>query len=189
MQKTGPGGSREPAAAALGPGDPGHLYAQAVEVYGAALARLVRGYESVPHRRQELLQDVHVQLWRSFAHFDGRCSLRTWVYRVAHNTALKHVARARRAGLTDLISLEDAPDLPGGISTETQADTERAREQLAALILRLKPLDRQVILLYLEDWSADGIAQLSGLSPGHVATKIHRIKQLLARMFHGVSHE
>jgi DNA-directed RNA polymerase specialized sigma24 family protein len=47
---------------------------------------LVRGYEADPGRRQDLLQDIHIALWRSFAVFDERCSLRTWVYRVAHIT-------------------------------------------------------------------------------------------------------
>jgi RNA polymerase sigma-70 factor, ECF subfamily len=51
---------------------------------------MARAYEADPSRRQDLLQEVHVAIWRSLLTCDGRCSLRTWVYRVAHYTATKH---------------------------------------------------------------------------------------------------
>ena len=63
--------------------------------YGSALERLARGYEGDPDRRRDLLQEIHIVLWRSFDRFDGRCSLRTWVYRVAHNAATSLVLRRR----------------------------------------------------------------------------------------------
>lgn len=57
------------------------------------------------------------------------------------------------------------------------------RARLLQLIERLKPVDRQVILLYLEDLDAEAIGEVVGLSPENVATKIHRIKKVLAAMF------
>jgi RNA polymerase sigma-70 factor, ECF subfamily len=63
------------------------LYEQAAEAYGSSLDRLARAYELDPEARRDLLQDIHFHLWRSFAYFDQRCSLRTWVYRIAHNVA------------------------------------------------------------------------------------------------------
>ena len=61
--------------------------------------------------------------------------------------------------------------------------------RLSALIQQLKPLDRQVIVSYLEDMDAISIAEVTGLSPGNVAMKIHRIKNVLAKRFHeGGSH-
>jgi hypothetical protein len=64
------------------------LYETAVREFGRALDRLAAGYEADPERRHDLRQDIHLQLWRSFAVFDGRCSLKTWTFRVAHNTAV-----------------------------------------------------------------------------------------------------
>lgn len=61
------------------------LYRQVAESYGPALERLACAYEADPEERRDLLQDIHAALWRSFEGFQGRCSLRTWVYRVAHN--------------------------------------------------------------------------------------------------------
>src|SRR5262245_30630873 len=57
------------------------MYEQAAATYGAALERLARAYEPDADRRRDL-QELHLALWRSFAGFDGRCSLRTWVYRI-----------------------------------------------------------------------------------------------------------
>ena len=72
------------------------LYREAAETYGAALERLARAYEADAEVRRDLLQEIHIALWQSFEGFDGRCSLRTWVYRVAHNTAISHVVLQRR---------------------------------------------------------------------------------------------
>ena len=73
------------------------LYREAADTYAAALERLARAYEADADQRRDLVQEIHIALWRSFAGFDGRCSLRTWVYRVAHNAATSYVIRQRRA--------------------------------------------------------------------------------------------
>src|SRR5262245_30570957 len=57
-------------------GDRERLYAEAAETFGAALGRLARAYERDAERRRDLLQEIHVALWRSLSRFDGRCSLR-----------------------------------------------------------------------------------------------------------------
>src|ERR1035437_5733632 len=72
------------------------LYATTVREFGRALDRLAAGYEADPEKRHDLRQDIHFQLWRSFEVFDGRCSLKTWTFRVAHNTAVSYVNRERR---------------------------------------------------------------------------------------------
>lgn len=158
------------------------LYQAAAGTYGAALERLARAYEADADLRRDLLQEIHVALWRSFQGFDGRCSLRTWIYRVAHNVGASHVIRQRRTQLQSLVGLEELenlPDLKGGPA----ADRNRALDRLLSLIQRLKPLDRHVILSYLEGLDAASIGEITGLSPSNVATKIHRIKTVLARWF------
>lgn len=161
------------------------LYQSAADQYGPALERLARAYEADAEKRRDLLQEIHFQLWRSCGKFDARCSVRTWVYRVAHHVAASHVIRERRTFAT-LVSLEELEKLP---------DKERATDQtldlkrLAKLIQQLKPLDRQIIVSYLEDMDAASIGEITGLSPANVAMRIHRIKNVLARRFHeGTSH-
>jgi RNA polymerase sigma-70 factor, ECF subfamily len=156
------------------------LYKEASTTYGAALQRLARAYEADPERRRDLLQEIHIGIWRSFRLFDNRCSLRTWIYRVAHNVGATHVLRSRRiaAQLVDLDALESEP---GFVDGEEHANQQYSVSRLLDRIHRLNPLDRQIMLLYLEGEQADSIAEVTGLSAVNVATKIHRIKRLLNR--------
>ena len=160
------------------------LYERAVAEHGTALGRLTRGYEADSEKRRDLLQEIHLALWRSFEGFDGRCSLRTWVYRVAHNTAVSWVIRQKRA-TPQMVSLEELD----AMAVPRDCDRNIALDELTRLIQRLKPLDRQVILAWLEGMDAAAIGELTGLSGRNVATKIHRIKTLLARDFNeGARH-
>jgi RNA polymerase sigma-70 factor (ECF subfamily) len=159
------------------------LYKDAADRYGPPLERLVSAYEADPEKRRDLSQDIHFQLWRSFERYDARCSLRTWVYRVAHHVAASHVLRERRI-FSNLFSLEELEALPDKDHRQGAVDRRRNLERLRVLIQQLKPLDRQVIISYLEDMDAVSIGEITGLSPGNVAMKIHRIKNILAKRFH-----
>ena len=182
------GESSEPASAAateVTSLDRDGRYAEAAAVYGTALVRLARAYEPDNERRRDLLQEIHVALWRSFEGFDGHCSLRTWVYRVAHNTATSVVSRPR-ARRPKLVGLEEVEATTAQADDwERELDDRLAMGRLLELIQRLEPLDRQVILLYLEGVEATAIGEVTGLSAANVATKVHRIKRLLARRFSG----
>jgi RNA polymerase sigma-70 factor, ECF subfamily len=159
------------------------LYRDAADKFGSALERLASAYEADPEKRRDLSQDIHFQLWRSFQRYDSRCSPRTWVYRVAHHVAASHVLRERRI-FSNLVSLEELETLPDKDQGQSAADQRGNLERLSMLIQQLKPLDRQVIVFYLEDMDAVSIGEITGLSPGNVAMKIHRIKNVLARRFH-----
>jgi RNA polymerase sigma-70 factor, ECF subfamily len=158
------------------------MFEQTAATYGAALERLARAYEPDADRRRDLLQEIHLALWRSFAVFDGRCSLRTWVYRIAHNTATSQVLR-RKANAPTLVGLDE---LAAHAEEDTHAivGERHAMDRLLRLIHRLQPIDRQIILLYLEGLDAASIGEITGLSSGNVATKVHRIKAILKRQFH-----
>jgi RNA polymerase sigma-70 factor (ECF subfamily) len=143
------------------------LYQAAACQYGPALERLARAYEADAEKRQDLLQEIHFQLWRSFGNFDARCSVRTWAYRVAHHVAASHVIRERRKFAT-LVSLEELEKFPDKEQGAFATDERRNLERLSALIQQLKPLDRQVIVSYLEDISylQDLMVPPSAKSPG-----------------------
>jgi RNA polymerase sigma-70 factor (ECF subfamily) len=163
------------------------LYQDAVEQYGPSIERLTRAYEADPERRRDLSQDINFQLWRSFQRYDARCSLRTWVYRVAHNVAASHVLRERKV-FSNLVSLEELEMIPDKQQGQFAADQQRNLEQLSKLIQRLKPLDRQVIVSYLEGLDAVSTGKITGLSPANVAMKINRIKSILRRFHEGGNH-
>lgn len=165
------------------------LYQQAMRSHGLELARFMCGYEKDPSRREELQQELLVAVWQSLAGFRGDCSLRTWVYRVAHNVGASHVGHSLRQADRQCLELEAAELL-----ADEQADMGRVERsidlaRILALVHRLRPLDREVMLLYLEDVEATAIGEITGMSARNVATKIHRIKALLgARLGHGSKH-
>jgi RNA polymerase sigma-70 factor (ECF subfamily) len=160
-------------------------YARAAAAFGPALARLARAYEADPDQRQDLLQDIHLALWRSFATFDDRCSERTWLYRVAHNVATSHMLGRRRRGAAKLLTLDElaSHDDPLQPNPEAQVADRNAAARLMALVQALAPTDRQVVLLYLEGLEASAIGEICGRSPGAVATQLHRLKGVLAQRF------
>jgi RNA polymerase sigma-70 factor, ECF subfamily len=158
------------------------LYREVAAEYAAALERLARAYEADPEKRRDLLQEIHFQIWRSLSYFNRQCSMRTWIYRVAHHTATSHVIRERRVNRW-WVRLEDLDALPGGEAHDAAAEAQSVLERLSRLIQQLKPLDRQIMVSYLEGMDAASIAEITGLSAGNVAMKIHRIKNVLARRF------
>jgi RNA polymerase sigma-70 factor (ECF subfamily) len=158
------------------------LYREVAAEYGGALERLTRAYERDPDKRRDLLQEIHIALWRSLARFEGTCSMRTWVYRVAHNVATSHVLRPK-ARMPIFVTIDDVDSMPVSSDGEAQIDRQRSLDRLHALIRELRPVDRQVMVLYLEEMDAAAIAEITGLSAGGVATRIHRIKHLLTARF------
>jgi RNA polymerase sigma-70 factor, ECF subfamily len=159
------------------------LYKETTEMYGDALDRLVRAYELDADKRRDLLQEIHLALWRSFEQFEARCSVRTWMYRVAHNTAASYVMRQRRSN-SRLLSLEEIESMPEAGHSVPNADDRMALERLLELIHQLRPPDRELMLLYLEDVDATTMGEIMGISAGNVRVQIHRIKAILARRFH-----
>jgi RNA polymerase sigma-70 factor (ECF subfamily) len=167
-----------PRAEAESPGQ-AELYERVNAEFAPPLARLARAHESDPSLQQDLLQEIHIAIWRSLPAFGARCSLRTWVYRVAHNAAVSYVIHRQRGVAKHLVSLDDLDvpsDEPG---VETTIDEALMIERIHALLPRLKPIDREVFVLYLEGLTTEEIGEIAGLSRANTATKLHRIRTLL----------
>ena len=145
----------------------------------AALGRLAKHYEASPEARRDLEQEILVALWRSHAGFRGESSERTWVYRIAHNVAATYVARAirtRRGAEAAAAAPEREPER-GPEEVAVERDTVRRLE------LRIRALDvpsRQLVLLALEGCTTAEIAEVTGLTPTNVTTRLSRLRKALA---------
>ena len=106
------------------------LYEEANRLYEPLLRRLAWGYEADPDHRRDLLQEIHVELWRSMALFDHRCSLRTWVFRVSNNVGASHVIRRRRAA-ERLVAPETLDTEVASVGGSAHADSDC--QQLSSL--------------------------------------------------------
>jgi RNA polymerase sigma-70 factor (ECF subfamily) len=126
--------------------------------------------------RNDLIQEITMQLWRAFPSYDARRVFSTWMYRVALNVAISF---ARKTGRRRRIMapLEDA-----GVDLPADARGPEPDERLEALhrcMRGLDPFSRALLTLYLDDRSHREIAEVLGISETNVATKIGRLKQRL----------
>ena len=157
-------------------------YEQVWRDHGASLARLASSYELNAHAREDLLQEIRLAIWVALPRFREESSLRTFLFRIAHNRALTHVWRRKRN-----ISSEDSEE-----TVDTRNGPEAAAIQavncshLMAAIRQLALPFRQVITLSLEDLSHADIASVLGISENNVAVRMNRARKLLREKLGGV---
>lgn len=137
--------------------------------------KVVNTYSRHTDDRADLAQEIAAQLWRAFPGYDPQRTFSTWMYRIALNVAISHVRgethRQRHAVPLD----QDLHDIADENGADHETD-ERVRA-LHRFIRQLDPLNRALLLLYLEDHSTREIADILGISETNVATKIGRLKQ------------
>jgi RNA polymerase sigma-70 factor (ECF subfamily) len=137
-----------------------------------ALVRLARHYAAASDW-QDLLQEMRLQLWRSWPSFDGRSQRSTWVYRVALNTALGHRRKPNRQHQ----SLDSAPERgDAGVPVDEMALLER-------FIASLDPIQKALLLLDLEGMEREQIAEVTGLSVNAVAIRMTRLRKTFENDF------
>ena len=123
----------------------------------------------------DLFQEILIRLWNGFDQFEGRSSAKTWIYRVALNTAINQDRKERRRPQTVPLTVDIDP---------YEADNPQT-QQIRVLydrISRLDLIDRSLILLWLEGISYDEIGAIIGISPNNVGVKLARIKEKLVKM-------
>jgi RNA polymerase sigma factor (sigma-70 family) len=128
--------------------------------------------------REDLAQEMLAQLWRSFSSFDGRCLFSTWMYKVALNTAISFTRRefTRRRYV---IPVEERILASVPIREKDSAELQMLYE----LIDELDPLNKAMVLLYLDGNSYQEISDVLGITPTNVATKLNRLKEKLKEKF------
>lgn len=147
--------------------------------YHPALRRLVASYTRDTAAREDLLQEIAMGLWTALPRFRGDASERTWLYRVAHNTAITHVTRQHRRAKREQPG--DLPEVPAPVATqESTAIGAERRDRLWAAVRELPLLDRQIVAMHFEGLSAAEIESVTGLSAGSIATRLSRARQKLA---------
>lgn len=153
------------------------LFQQVLEDYGSALARLARIYEREPARAEDLYQDICLAVWKALPRWRQQASLRTFVYRIAHNRGINH---GRREQLRPSLPLDDAAEtIDPSPGADEQAGHRQRRKQLLAAVRDLPLGLRQAVSLKLEGLSGPEIADVLDLSPGTVRVRLHRAQQAL----------
>ncbi|MFO1095456.1 MAG: RNA polymerase sigma factor [Planctomycetaceae bacterium] len=156
-----------------------------VRQHGGAVLKVARAYTRTNDDRDDLVQEILLQVWRSLPQYRSEASVPTWCYRVALNTALTWRRNERRrsngrAPWIDVESLtETAPD--GSLQA---ADREMV-ERLYAAIHTLPVTDAALVLLSLEGLSYQQMAEVVGVSESNIGVKLHRARAALAERMRG----
>lgn len=157
-------------------GERDRIFGEWLAGHSGILFKVVRAYAFEHADRQDLFQEIVVQVWRSVDAFRGDSSVPTWMYRVALNTAIAWTRKEERRerGKQPLEVVE-------GLLTTAPLDEPDPRVQwLYDQIAQLKDIDRSVALLLLDGFSYREIAAIVGLGESNVGVKINRIKSALA---------
>ncbi len=125
---------------------------------------------------EDLRQEIYVNIWLGLSQFRGDSKISTWIYRVAVNSALMTI-RSSKPRL-DTVSLDF-----GLLDVSTEIDDAQREnlQTLQSLINRLEDIEKAIILLWLDEYTYDEIAETLGMKRNTVAVKIHRIKEKLSK--------
>lgn len=155
------------------------FFQEIIEQHKGILFKVSRVYCPNENDRQDLIQEMMIQIWQSVHKYNDQFKISTWLYRISLNVAIsfyrKSTTRANRFAVLN----EQMSEVP----TEDKAETEQQLNLLEQFISELKEIDKALMILYLEDKSHAEIAEILGMSVSNVGTKIGRIKEKLKTRF------
>jgi RNA polymerase sigma-70 factor (ECF subfamily) len=142
------------------------------------LHKVCRIYAYTEADRQDLFQEVIIQLWKAFPKFKGESKFSTWLYRVAINTAITGLRKKK-----DFITTYEPAALPAHLSDDnsSQAEEDRLR-QLYKAIEQLNQVEKAIVMLYMEDRSYEEMEDILGINQGNLRVKMNRIKEKLRQL-------
>ena len=148
-----------------------------IEKHQGIIYKVSRMYCDKEECRQDLFQDILVQLWQSFPTFNHRSKFSTWMYRVALNTAIAQFRKEKKN------AEECHPELPVNIPEEESYKEKEERNILVQnAINQLSKAEKAIIILYMDDYSYEEISEISGITVSNVGVKINRIKSKLQKI-------
>ena len=151
-----------------------------IEQHKGIIYKIANSFKKDEDDKKDLMQEIILQLWRSFASYDEKSKFSTWMYRVALNVAIASYRQEKRKN--ELITpMSDS--IIAFADDDDKSDMQYEIRLLNQFISELKELDRALMLLYLEEKSGKEMAEILGLSETNIRTKINRIKEQLKQRF------
>jgi RNA polymerase sigma-70 factor (ECF subfamily) len=140
--------------------------------------KVCRVYAFSEADRQDLFQEIVIQLWKAFPKFKGESKFSTWLYRVALNTAITGLRRKKH----NIKNYEPAT-LPVNTSVDNSSETEEEKlQQLYLAIEQLNQIEKAIVMLYMEDKSYEEMEEILGINQGNLRVKMNRIKEKLRQL-------
>lgn len=154
-------------------------FEQILELYGDSLWRFTLTYEREYNRRKDLYQEILLAIWKALPNFEQRSSIKTYVFRIAHNRGITFRNRSARRDIFSTLTFEPGSEHN---SPQEQLIEDEERESLKNAVLQLSPSLRQVVLLILEGLSNKEISDVLGISENSVAVWLLRAKKKLSEI-------
>lgn len=162
------------------------LFKTWLQEHAAIVYKIVHAFASTDADREDLIQEVLLELWISAPRFQGGSKSSTWVYRVALNTALAWKRKERkRPSPVPLLEIDHAF---ASAAPDSRNRDDALVAALYAAIRALPKVDAALVMLYLDDLGYREIAEVLGISESNVGVRLHRIKKVLADLIHEVPH-
>jgi RNA polymerase sigma-70 factor (ECF subfamily) len=153
-------------------------FLQQVDAHKGMIHKVCHVYCHNPGDRDDLFQEIVIQLWKAWPGFRGESRFSTWLYRIALNTAISGLRRNRN----QTVYVEPAM-LPDSIREDSDyADREEKLASLYAAIRQLSELERAMIMLYLEDKSYEEMEDILGVNQNSLRVKMTRAKEKLRKL-------
>ena len=148
-----------------------------VEEHSQLINKLCYFYSSDSDDFDDMRQEALLNIWRSMDQFRGEAKQSTFIYRVVINSCISYV-RHEKKRFIDSVTIDTVPDfLP-----DDSAEKNRQLAEMYALINRLGEVDKAVVLMWLDGRSYDEIAQVVGIAPSTVGSRLFRIKEKLVKL-------
>ena len=159
-------------------------FAELVDQHRSMLYKICNLYASTLHDRQDLFQEIIIQLWKSFPTFRNEAKFSTWLYRIALNTALAGLRKKK-----NVISHVEPSHLPTGLQDlQYSNEAEERIQQLHEAIKLLSEVEKAIVMLYLEDRSYEEMEDILGINQNNLRVKMNRIKEKLRKLTKAVDH-
>ena len=159
-------------------------FVRQVQANEGIIHKVCRLYGHTQPDREDLFQEIVVQLWKAVPTFRGRSKFSTWMYRVALNTAISDFRKKKRSlplSETEMATLEIKNDLGEG-------DEEEKLNTIYAAISLLPEIDKAIVMLYLEDRNYEEMEDILGINSNNLRVKMNRIKEKLRQLTKNISH-
>jgi RNA polymerase sigma-70 factor (ECF subfamily) len=154
-------------------------FQEIIEQHKGILFKVARAYCQNEDDRQDIIQEMMMQIWKSIHRYNKQFKMSTWLYRISLNVAISFYRKqSTRANKYTLLNEQTAQ-----IPMEDKTEDERQLNLLEQFINELKEIDKALMILYLEDKDHAEIAEILGISVSNVGTKIGRIKDKLKTRF------
>ncbi|OJJ15096.1 RNA polymerase subunit sigma-70 [marine bacterium AO1-C] len=150
-------------------------FLELIDAHQNIIYKITRTYRDTREDQEDLFQEIVFQLWKSYGSFRQEAKISTWIYRIALNTAIAMYRKKK-------VAMNYQEKMPENIHPSDYQEISENEERMYQALRQLNDVEKAVVSLYLEDYSYQEIAQITGISENYVGVRINRIKQKLKKI-------